>query len=169
VIITHRNKPRLVLLSIEDYRRPAAGADTRGTLETMPDTLFEDLKEAVSAYERDLRYSLSLSLGAGSRAWRDGGPEGSSGGRGVRIWLVLLPITSQPPAQDRFAVEKMEKRRAGLDATVRLWMILDEYTQHIIGLAPKPTTTWHSRRSSDTSNTSQSRAHRTPIASIFSH
>jgi hypothetical protein len=96
VIITHRNKPRLVLLSIEDYRRPAAGADTRGTLETMPDTLFEDLKEAVSAYERDLRYSLSLSLGAGSRAWRDGGPEGSSGGRGVRIWLVLLPITSQP-------------------------------------------------------------------------
>jgi prevent-host-death family protein len=57
VIITQRNKPRLVLLSIEDYRRLAARADTRkpGTLETMPDS----------------RYSLSLSLGARSRARRN--------------------------------------------------------------------------------------------------
>jgi hypothetical protein len=47
--------------------------------------------------------------------------------------LVLFPITSQPPAEDRFAVEipETEKRRAGLDATVRLWMILDEYNQDI--------------------------------------
>jgi hypothetical protein len=140
----------------------------------MPDALFEDIKEAVSAYERDLRYSLSLSLGTGSRAWRDGGPEGSSGRRGavgcVFGWSCF-PITSQPPAQDRFAVEipEMEKRRAGLDATVRLWMILDDYNQDIIGLAPKPTTTRRSRRSSDTSNTSRSRAHRTPIASVCSH
>jgi prevent-host-death family protein len=55
VTITQRNKPRLVLLSIEDYRRLTAKADPRkaGRLETMPDDLFEDVKEAVSAYERE--------------------------------------------------------------------------------------------------------------------
>ena len=49
--------------------------------------------------------------------------------------LILFPITSQPPAQDRFAVEipEMEKRRASLDARVHLWMTLDEYNQDIIG------------------------------------
>ena len=49
--------------------------------------------------------------------------------------LILFPITSQPPAQDRFAVEipEMEKRRASLDVRVRLWMTLDEYNQDIIG------------------------------------
>ncbi|WP_338695371.1 hypothetical protein V5279_04355 [Bradyrhizobium sp. 26S5] len=48
--------------------------------------------------------------------------------------LVLFPITSQPPAPDRFAAEipEMEKRRAGLDATLRLWIILDEYNQDIV-------------------------------------
>lgn len=55
VTITQRNKPRLVLLSIEDYRRLAARAETRkaGRLETMPDGLFADLKEAATAYERE--------------------------------------------------------------------------------------------------------------------
>jgi prevent-host-death family protein len=55
VTITQRNKPRLVLLSIEAYRRLVARADTRkaGRLETMPDDLFEEIKEAVSAYERE--------------------------------------------------------------------------------------------------------------------
>lgn len=55
VTITQRNKPRLVLLSIEDYRRLTARADTRkaGRLETMPDGLFEEFKEAVTAYEQD--------------------------------------------------------------------------------------------------------------------
>lgn len=55
VTITQRNKPRLVLLSIEDYRRLTAKADTRkaGRLETMPDDLFEEVKKAVSAYERE--------------------------------------------------------------------------------------------------------------------
>jgi prevent-host-death family protein len=55
VTITQRNKPRLVLLSIEDYRRLTASADTRkaGHLETMPDELFEEVKEAVDAYERE--------------------------------------------------------------------------------------------------------------------
>jgi hypothetical protein len=49
--------------------------------------------------------------------------------------LVLFPITSQPPSSDRFAVEipEMEKRRAGLDASLRLWIILDEYNQDAIG------------------------------------
>jgi prevent-host-death family protein len=55
VTITQRNKPRLVLLSIEDYHRLKARAETRmaGRLETMPDELFEDVKRAVDAYERD--------------------------------------------------------------------------------------------------------------------
>jgi prevent-host-death family protein len=55
VTITQRNKPRLVLLSIEDYRRLTARAETRkaGRLDTMPDDLFEGLKEAVSDYEQD--------------------------------------------------------------------------------------------------------------------
>jgi prevent-host-death family protein len=55
VTITQRNKPRLVLLSIEDYRRLTAKGDTRkaGRLETMPDDLFDDLKRAVTAYEQD--------------------------------------------------------------------------------------------------------------------
>ena len=55
VTITQRNKPRLVLLSIEDYRGLMTKADTRkaGRLETMPDDLFEGVKEAVSAYEQE--------------------------------------------------------------------------------------------------------------------
>jgi len=58
--------------------------------------------------------------------------------------LVLFPITSQPPSPDRFAAEipEMEKRRAGLDATLRLWIILDEYNQDTVGqsfyLEPEP-------------------------------
>ena len=53
VTILQRNKPRLVLLSIEDYQRLKARADTRaaGTLNTMPDALFDQLVEAVHAYE----------------------------------------------------------------------------------------------------------------------
>ncbi|WP_407168408.1 hypothetical protein [Bradyrhizobium sp. ORS 111] len=48
--------------------------------------------------------------------------------------LVLFPITSQPPAPDRFAIEipEIEKRRAGLEATLRLWIILDEYNQDLV-------------------------------------
>jgi prevent-host-death family protein len=55
VTITQRNKPRLVLLSIEDYRRLTTKAVTRkaGRLETMPNDLFGDFREAVTAYERD--------------------------------------------------------------------------------------------------------------------
>lgn len=48
--------------------------------------------------------------------------------------LLLFPITSQPPSPDRFAAEipEMEKRRAGLDAALRIWIILDEYNQDTI-------------------------------------
>ncbi len=55
VTITQRNKPRLVILSIEDYRRLVARADTRsaGRLETMPDELFGEVRTAVAEYERE--------------------------------------------------------------------------------------------------------------------
>ncbi len=58
--------------------------------------------------------------------------------------LVLFPITSQKPARERFAAEipETEKRRAGLDGAMRLWLILDEYNQDVIGrsfyLEPDP-------------------------------
>lgn len=58
--------------------------------------------------------------------------------------LVLFPITTQAPSPQRFAVEipEMEKRRAGLDARLRLWIVLDEYNQDTIGqsfyLEPAP-------------------------------
>lgn len=51
--------------------------------------------------------------------------------------LVLFPITSQPPRPERFAVEipEMEKRRAGLDTTLRLWIVLDDYNTDLIALS----------------------------------
>jgi prevent-host-death family protein len=55
VTITQRNKPRLVLLSIEDYRRLTERADTRktGTLDSMSDELFEKVKSAVDLYDSE--------------------------------------------------------------------------------------------------------------------
>lgn len=52
VTITQRNKPRLVLLNIEDYRRLTARADTRrtGTLATMSDEDFAAFRETVETY-----------------------------------------------------------------------------------------------------------------------
>ena len=52
VTIIQRNKPRLVLLSIEDYRRLMARADSRkvGTLATMPNEDFAEFRRAVDAY-----------------------------------------------------------------------------------------------------------------------
>ncbi|EKE69185.1 MULTISPECIES: hypothetical protein [Oceanibaculum] len=58
--------------------------------------------------------------------------------------LLLFPITSQPPRPDCFAVEipEIEKRRAGLDTSLRLWIVLDEYNTDIVGqsfyLEPDP-------------------------------
>lgn len=55
VTITQRNKPRLVLLSVEDYRDLLARADTRrsGTIETMPDALLAEVEQAVADYESE--------------------------------------------------------------------------------------------------------------------
>jgi prevent-host-death family protein len=55
VTITQRNKPRLVLLSIEDYRRLVERADTRkaGALHDMPEDLFEEIKAELTRYEHD--------------------------------------------------------------------------------------------------------------------
>jgi prevent-host-death family protein len=55
VTITQRNKPRLVLLSIEDYRRLTARADSRkvGTLGGMSEKDFTEFRRAVDAYAAD--------------------------------------------------------------------------------------------------------------------
>lgn len=55
VTITQRNKARLVLLSIEDYRRLTARADSRkaGTLATMPDKDFAEFRRAVETYAEE--------------------------------------------------------------------------------------------------------------------
>ncbi len=52
VTITQRNKPRLVILNIEDYEKLLKRSDTRsvGTIETMPDTLLNEFETAVEAY-----------------------------------------------------------------------------------------------------------------------
>ena len=52
VTITQRNKPRLVLLNIEDYERLMRQSDMRavGTLETMSDALLAEFEGAVDAY-----------------------------------------------------------------------------------------------------------------------
>jgi prevent-host-death family protein len=52
VTITQRNKPRLVLLSIEDYQRLTRRGDSRkvGTLATMSDADFADFRRAVELY-----------------------------------------------------------------------------------------------------------------------
>ena len=55
VTITQRSKPRLILLSIEDYRRLMARADPRlaGTIETMDAKLFDEFKTAAEIYEHE--------------------------------------------------------------------------------------------------------------------
>lgn len=55
VTITQRNKPRLVLLNIEDYRKLKARADARhsGRIETIPATLLDEIEAAVDSYAED--------------------------------------------------------------------------------------------------------------------
>jgi prevent-host-death family protein len=55
VTITQRNKPRLVILNIEDYEKLLKRSDTRsvGTIETMPDSLLSEFETAVEAYARE--------------------------------------------------------------------------------------------------------------------
>lgn len=79
------------------------------------------------------------------------GRKGRPAAVGVRITrpkgedaLILFAITSQMPGPARLAVEipETERRRAGLDGNARLWIILDEYNQDVIGqsyyLEPEP-------------------------------
>jgi prevent-host-death family protein len=56
VTITQRRKPRLVLLSVEEFNRLSLRrADPRKahTIETMPDGLYDEAKDALADYERD--------------------------------------------------------------------------------------------------------------------
>ncbi len=55
VTITQRNKPRLVVLSIDDYRLLVERAETRvaATIEAMPDDLLADVQGAVDSYARE--------------------------------------------------------------------------------------------------------------------
>ena len=69
---------------------------------------------------------------------------------GVRIpradgdLVLFFPITTKQPERNRFAVEipAIEKRRAGLDGDLCLWIILDEFNSDVIGrsfyLEPEP-------------------------------
>ncbi len=60
---------------------------------------------------------------------------------GVRLrrvdgdFVLFFPITTKEPEKSRFAAEipDIEKRRAGLDADRRLWVILDEFNTDIVG------------------------------------
>ena len=58
--------------------------------------------------------------------------------------VLFFPITTQQPEASRFAVEipAMEKRRAGLDTDLRLWIVFDEFNTDIVGrsfyLEPEP-------------------------------
>jgi hypothetical protein len=49
--------------------------------------------------------------------------------------LALLAITSKAPAGGQTAIEipEAEKRRAGLDGDLRLWIVLDEYNVDVVG------------------------------------
>ncbi len=55
VTITQRNKPRLVILNIEDYEKLLKRSDARsvGTIETMPDNLLSEFEAAVEVYARE--------------------------------------------------------------------------------------------------------------------
>ena len=55
VTITQRNKPRLVILNIEDYEKLLKRSDTRsvGAIETIPDDLLSEFETAIEAYARE--------------------------------------------------------------------------------------------------------------------
>ena len=55
VVITQRKKPRLVLLSVEDYRRLMERGQTRRsmTLESMPGDLLSEFEKAIDVYEAE--------------------------------------------------------------------------------------------------------------------
>lgn len=49
--------------------------------------------------------------------------------------LVLFAVTTKHPAAGRWAIEvpEAEKRRAGLDVSLRQWIMLDEANQDVVG------------------------------------
>lgn len=55
-------------------------------------------------------------------------------GNDGRTNLFWLPITSKSPHQDRLSIEvpQLERKRAGLAADLRLWVILDEYNHEFL-------------------------------------
>lgn len=58
--------------------------------------------------------------------------------------IVFFPITTKQPEVSQFTVEipVIEKRRAGLNVDLRLWIIFDEFNTDIVGksfyLEPEP-------------------------------
>jgi len=91
-------------------------------------------------------YLWSLEAGKGETEGRKNRPVAV----GVRIarsdgdLVLFFPITTKQPEPNRFAVEipAIEKRRAGLDVDLRVWIIFDEFNSDIIGrsfyLEPEP-------------------------------
>lgn len=80
--------------------------------------------------------------------WSHEAGEGETEGRkdrpvavGVRITraagdlVLFFPITTKQPERGRFAFEipTIEKRRAGLDVDLQLWIIMDEYNSDLVG------------------------------------
>ena len=55
VTLTQHNKPRLVLMNIEDYQKLLQRGDPRKahTINSMPDDVFEDFKHGVELYAID--------------------------------------------------------------------------------------------------------------------
>ena len=94
-----------------------------------------------------IRYPYPWASEAG--AWRDG-RVGRPIAVGVRMprpdgdLVLFFPITTKQPEASRSAAEvpAIEKRRAGLDADRRLWIIFDEFNTDIVGnsfyLEPEP-------------------------------
>ena len=58
VTITQRKKPRLVMMSVEEFQHLRKHGDTRrvGTPETMPDDMLEAFERAVDEYEKAGEY-----------------------------------------------------------------------------------------------------------------
>ncbi|HEV2514655.1 MAG TPA: hypothetical protein VGV07_05365 [Devosia sp.] len=93
----------------------------------------------------DLRTGAVISY---SYLWERQADDGETEGRkerpsvvGVRMpkpsgdVLVLFAITTKRPAPERWAVEvpEAEKRRVGLDVSLRQWIMLDEANQDVVG------------------------------------
>lgn len=55
-------------------------------------------------------------------------------GKDEQTNLFILPITSKEPNKGRLAMEipRIERAQAGLDADMRLWVMLDEYNHDVL-------------------------------------